>query len=385
MPGLRLTMTLHVQRARNGFRTTHRDMESKKQDMRSLTVISCSEVEDPNWRWFEKSLAEIGVRLVLMRAIPRNFLERGVKVVNLPRPRTALKAVWAAKRNKAQVIVTHGPGLAAWSGAFARILKTDVKIVGHYFNFPELPGFGFAKRRALAWMLSRVDRIVVLSAFERDVYSEAFSLPRDRFDVQLWGISPPTVHSPDKALEPGDYVCAIGGQLRDYVTLVEAARQLPHVRFVLVVRPDNVAGLELPTNVTVYLNFPFNKTMNIMKYSRFMVLPLSDAKTACGHVTLVAAMHLGLAFIVTDSAGIRDYVADGSNGVTVPPRSSARLAATVEGLWNDRDLCKSLGENGQRFAQARCSEEQVFLHLRALLNDFAREASGADAQARSAV
>ena len=168
------------------------------------------------------------------------------------RPRASLEAVRAAKATKAQAIVTSGPLRAAWCGLFARVLKVDTPIVGHYFNFHELPGS--AKRWCLTRMLSRVDRIVTLSTFERHLYSQLFHLPQDRFDVVLWGVKPPEVESPENSLEPGEYVCAIGSQARDYATLVNASSLLPQIRFVLVVRPYNLPGLDLPSNVKVHVN-----------------------------------------------------------------------------------------------------------------------------------
>jgi glycosyltransferase involved in cell wall biosynthesis len=107
--------------------------------------------------------------------------------------------------------------------------------------------------------------------------------------------------------------------------------------------------------------------MNVLFYSRFMVLPLADASVPCGHVTLVAAMHLGKAFIVTDSLGVRDYIRNGENALTVPATSVGDLVATIEGLWDNRLLCTQLGENGQRFAERECSEERITEHFRGWL------------------
>ncbi len=320
-------------------------------------------------------MADTGARFEIKRAIPRNSLERRLyafvryrkwlRIPNLPRPRACLEAVWSAKTRKAQVIVTSGPLLAAWCGLFARLLRVDVPIVGHYFNLDTFPGF--AKCWCLSWMLSRVDRFVILSNFERDVYSKLFHLPKDRFEVVLWGMTPPVVDSPEVPLEQNEYLCAIGGNGRDYATLIEAARLLPQIRFVLVVRPDSLQGLELPPNIKVYVQLDLGKTLNILLHSRFMTLPLLDSQTPYGHITMVNAMYLGKAFIVTDSAGVSDYLEGGRNALSVPPRSAKDLASAIERLWNDPILCQRLGENGSQFARSRCTEQQMVLHFRRLL------------------
>ncbi len=35
----------------------------------------------------------------------------------------------------------------------------------------------------------------------------------------------------------------------------------------------------------------------------------------CGHVTLVSAMHLGKAFVISNSSGVKDYVQHGENAI----------------------------------------------------------------------
>jgi glycosyltransferase involved in cell wall biosynthesis len=240
-----------------------------------------------------------------------------------------------------------------------------IPILAHGFNFTALPNS--LKRLLFARALRRVDRFVVFSTVERALYAHAFGLPLDRFDLVLWSVNPPKVDNPEAPFQAGDYVSAIGGNARDYRTLLSAACQLPHIQFVLVVRPESLRGLEIPRNVLTYVNLPNGLTMNVLFYSRFMVLPLADASVPCGHVTLVAAMHLGKAFIVTDSLGVRDYIRNGENALTVPATSVGDLVATIEGLWDNRLLCTQLGENGQRFAERECSEERITEHFRGWL------------------
>jgi glycosyltransferase involved in cell wall biosynthesis len=328
-------------------------------------MICCADFADPAWRWIEGPLSDTGIRFEFVRAVPRNIIERRVSSLNLARLRASFEAVRLAREKKAHAIVTHGPALAAWCALFARFFRLKIPIVAHSFNFTELPNA--VKRSALGWMLSNVDRFVVFSRLERSLYAKAFDLPRDHFDVIHWGVSPPDVSSPEAPMEPGDYVCAIGGNARDYGTLLEAARLTPHIRYVCVVRPNNLRGLDVPSNVKVHTNLPSGQAMNILVYSRFMVLPLLHSKVPCGHVTIVAAMHLGKALILTDSEGVRDYVQDGHNAITISPRSATALAEATERLWESPLLCKRIGENGLRFARRECTEGQVVQHFRGWL------------------
>jgi glycosyltransferase involved in cell wall biosynthesis len=252
-----------------------------------------------------------------------------------------------------------------WCSLFARMRGLKIPILAHSFNFTELPPP--LKRPMFAWTLQRIDRFLVFSNVERELYSKAFGLPVDRFDFVHWGVRRPEVENPDKPFVPGDYVCAIGGNARDYRTLIEAARRVPEVPFVLVVRPANLQGLDIPANVKVYTNLPFGRTMNVLAYSRFMLLPLVTSEVPCGHVTLVASMYLGKAYVITDSAGVRDYVHNGENALTVTVNSVDDLMAATRRLWADPALCRRLGENGLRFARSECTEERIEEHFRGWL------------------
>jgi glycosyltransferase involved in cell wall biosynthesis len=132
---------------------------------------------------------------------------------------------------------------------------------------------------------------------------------------------------------------------------------------VLVVRPENLAGLELPQNVSFHTNTSFGKAMNVLLHSRFMVLPLTVGDVPCGHVTLVAAMHLGKAIVATNSAGIADYVRDRENALIVDPASAQALAEAMHILWQDADLCDRLGENGRSFARSECTDARIADHF----------------------
>ena len=306
----------------------------------------------------------MNVKFQLACCVPRNALEKKGPV-NLARIRGSFEAVQLVQRTRARALVAHLPRPAAWCAVMARLFGLKVPILAHVFNFPMLPRRVWRPLYTLAF--SSIDRFVVHSTMEREVYSKIFGIPADKFDVVLWGVRPPEVTTPEAPLEAGNYVAAIGRFCRDYRTLVEAARRMPDVRFVLVMSSNNLHGLDLPPNVTVHTNLPFGSAMNVLLHSRFMVLPLSGSMVPAGHHTMVVAMHLGKAFVVTDSAGVRDYARDGENALTVRIGSVESIVAATRRLWNDPALCFELGDNGRRFAARECSEERIVEHFRAWL------------------
>jgi glycosyltransferase involved in cell wall biosynthesis len=333
--------------------------------MARIKVVCCSEVTDPNWRWIAPHFADADVKFEFARCLPRGIGKIN-KIVNLARLLGCLKAVMMAGQSNPSVLVTHGPTLAAWCALFARLLRIKVSILAHSFNFVSLPGP--IKSVVFRYAFSKVDRFVVFSQIEKETYSKVFDVPIERFDFVRWGVQVPNVDLSDRPIESGRYAAAIGGNARDYRTLIEAARDMPDLRFALVIRPEGLKGLDVPPNVSVHVNISFGKAMNILRHSRFMVLTLIRGDVPCGHVTLVAAMHLGRALVVTNSRGVRDYVFDGENAILVESESTKALIAGMRRLWEDGELCQRLGENGRIFAANECTEARIATHFRSFLS-----------------
>jgi len=283
---------------------------------------------------------------------PRVFWERVIRRPNLAMLRACLQAAIRAARGDIRLLITHDrAGLHC--ALLCRLLRIRVDHYVHSFNFPELP-VGL-RLLIMRFGLQQINLFSVHSTMERTLYSRYFGIPEDRFRIRLWGIDVPKV-SPGYPLQEGRYVSSIGGNGRDYRTLLEACRILPHIAFVLVLRPENLAGLDVPPNVRVIVNAPFEEAMNILQHSAFTVLPLPTSTTACGHVTLVCAMHLGKTVVATASSGIADYVFHGRNGLTCDPSSPQSLADAIDRLWANPAEAVLLSENNRRFGAEHCSE-----------------------------
>ncbi len=263
------------------------------------------------------------------------------------------------------LLVSHGPRISLYVELANRRRPQRTPHLAYVFNYTELPQ---GKKGALhARGLATVDRFVVFSNVERTLYSSYFDLPIERIDMIHWAVRPPQLLEGEPPLVPGDYVCAVGGQGRDYGVLVEAMRTLPNVRLVIVASRAAMAGLGIPDNVEVRLDTPVAEATNIIAHCRFMALPLRDAEVPCGHVTMVPAMHLGKAIVATRSSGIADYVQEGVNGLFAEPHDPCSLARAIGALADDPAQCERLGENGRRFAREHCMEENAVAYFKRFL------------------
>ena len=204
-----------------------------------------------------------------------------------------------------------------------------------------------------------VNRFVCFSRMERSLYAAHFDLDIDRIDMIHWAARRPPTDPRAEAIVAGAYICAIGSQGRDYATLIAAMKLLPQIRLIVVTTPESVAGLSLPENVEIRCNIPLHQAMNVLQHSRFSVIPLRGSEVPCGHVTIVSAMHLEKATIVTDSSGVADYVEDGVNGLTVPVGDARAMASAIDRLWNEPAHCSLLGQAAVAFARTSCSEQSA--------------------------
>jgi glycosyltransferase involved in cell wall biosynthesis len=74
---------------------------------------------------------------------------------------------------------------------------------------------------------------------------------------------------------------------------------------------------------------------------------------------LIEAAACGLPLVTTDVPGCREVVADGVDGLLVPPRSAGALAQAIARLQDDPALARRLGEAARRKALEHFDESIV--------------------------
>jgi glycosyltransferase involved in cell wall biosynthesis len=338
-----------------------------------VRVGCCADFGGPGWQWIAGDLGPPLVDWTFFSTQARGIWEEIIRRPALRRYRACRELAAGARTGRFDLIVTHSPLVSCWTEVFCAH-RRRCPHAAFAFNFTELPrGPRLAlMRRAF----QTLDRLIVFSNFEKRLYSDYFGIPATRFEMIPWRIRDPrertaAIEQPrgTSGLDTGQAtaaVCAVGSQGRDYATLLEAMRRLPHIPLILVASSKNLKGLHAPTNVDVRQNISLTEAEDVIRRSRFVVVPLLNSKTACGHVTIVFAMFEKRAVLVSDSAGIADYVFPGRNGVLVKPGDPAALAQAIEDLWNRPDEAWRLGEAGREFALSQCLESQTVAYVRRL-------------------
>lgn len=147
------------------------------------------------------------------------------------------------------------------------------------------------------------------------------------------------------AVEKKDYVLYFGrySQEKGIATLVQAARELPHIPFVF-------AGSgpleELLTGVPNIRNVGFQSGEALNKLVReasFSVLP-SEWNENCPFSILESQMQ-GTPVLGANIAGIPELVEDGVTGKLFESRNLSDLKAKIEALWADKQTLHTYAEN----------------------------------------
>ncbi|WP_277968904.1 hypothetical protein [Sphingomonas echinoides] len=303
--------------------------------MKPLVVVNVSELNSVDDPFIDLSALED--RTVLWRrfsGLPRNMLEHKIQRPRISRYRAAFEAVYAARGSAA--IISHMPRMT--NAVAAHGGKKLPPHLAFAFNFTDLPAQ--AERSKMAERFARVDQFCVYTQFEADMYASAFGIDRARFQPVTWTQDRPVLAA-DAVLPERPYVVAIGGEGRDFRTLVATARALPEVAFLVIARP-HPALVDVPSNMTVRYNVPLSECWALAAGAEMLLVPLLGPETCCGHITIVSARLLGLPIITSVSRGTAEYTEDFAGTVLVPAGDTERLQEAILAIHEDPDAAHAL-------------------------------------------
>lgn len=163
-------------------------------------------------------------------------------------------------------------------------------------------------------------------------------------------------------------VVAVGRELRDYATLVEATRGLDIPVHIVAsspwsVRQNQFGKADPEQNVTVTSGHSYIELREIYAGARFVALPLFDVDSPAGITALVESMSMGKATIVSASRGIVDFVDHMETGILVKPGDPEELRKAILYLQNDPAEAARIGNNARKVAESEvnidCYTERV--------------------------
>lgn len=314
-------------------------------------IINVAELAEKDWDFVENYYQTKNTNWYYYSANPVNQFERLIKRPKVGRYRACFQASRQLTHNS-NIIISHLPRMTHWQSIFMRAMGKHNPHMAFAFNFTHLPSTFM--RKAMIKSLSRVDKFVVFSNFEKTLYSNHFEIPINKISMLHWAMERPIT---DELCTPSsnEYYCAVGGEGRDYKTLISAFKKLTKLNLIIVTRLGSLEGITIPDNVNVFYNAPATKFWRIVSNSKAVIVPLLNENIACGHITLVGAMQFGRPIITSFSNGTTDYIENNTNGLVVPPRSSTSLTTAIETLESDPTLRKQLGNASLKFSKENCN------------------------------
>lgn len=238
---------------------------------------------------------------------------------------------------------------------FAALLKlTRTRI-------PHIGIFSWISKPKKAFLLKQVhhyfDRIILMSSRQRDFAVKKLHIPEKKVLLLRWPVDQQFWRPMD--VQP-DMICAVGREMRDYYTLVQALKGLPihcHIAAGGITTNKKDAWIkqlgaieQIPSNITVGKK-TYLELRELYARSLFVVIPLFPTETDNGTTTILEAMAMGKAVICSKVEGQTDVIQEGINGVFVPPQDPAALRSAIEYLWRNPDIAKKLGDEGRKFVE----------------------------------
>lgn len=235
---------------------------------------------------------------------------------------------------------------------------------------------GYALRTAAARLLRRyydnVDHFICLSEFQKNILVSE-GLPADSVSVMANPFSV-AVTAPSKT-DSKNNVLFVGRVSREkgIATLFEAARLCSDIPFVVAgswqTMPE--ARVLAPDNVSLLGAVPSDKLSPLYENAQLFVLPSVWYE---GFPTvLLEAMSHGIAVVCSRIGGLPEIVEEGVNGLLYEPRNAGELAARIQTLWQNPDLCKKFGDAGRKKMENQYNAEKLMDKLMEIYGKVMRE------------
>lgn len=213
------------------------------------------------------------------------------------------------------------------------------------------------KQKILKFMVGKSDGVITISPSERDAMKNLF--PRLPIEFVPLGVDTEFFKS-DQSVKEENFILSPGRDPgRDVRLLAEATKGLGY-EVKITAREGNVKKLgDLPDHVKRY-DFSPLELREEYKKAKMVVIALNTKgglNDAMGCSTLVEAMAMGKAVVVTSTETMSAYISHGEDGLLVPEGNEAALREAIERLIKDDALLNRLGRSAREFALKNCSAD----------------------------
>ncbi len=244
----------------------------------------------------------------------------------------------------------------------------------------------------------QIDCMAVHSSLQQRIAARTLGLRREQ--VALVPYQTDACFWAPRDVPAKNQICSAGLEYRDYSTMIEAVAGLD-VEVVIAAashwsKHRGVSSAEdVPTNVRV-ASFDYAGLRQLYAESLFVVVPLQDVENQAGITTILEAMAMGKAMIVSHTRGQTDVVRDrrrrdratperntqpdwartlgasddtaqGHTGIYVAPGDAEELRRAIAFLLEHPEQARIMGANGRRLIEEAMGLDQFVARLAALI------------------
>lgn len=200
-------------------------------------------------------------------------------------------------------------------------------------------------------------------------------------------------------------IASAGLEQRDYATFLDAVKDLPLGAIMAGAShwsrtKNRLNRKKLPAN-TILDSYDYLGLRDLYSRARMVVVPVRDVDFQAGITTILEAMAMRKAVIVTHARGQRETVVgplwaagqttwpshgpspEGCTGIYVPPRDAEALRSAIVYLVERPEVAAVLGTNGRRRVEERLSIDRYVRSVASVIDPALAQASGARTDALS--
>jgi glycosyltransferase involved in cell wall biosynthesis len=249
----------------------------------------------------------------------------------------------------------------------ARRDTTPHLVIGHHLGSPR-------KAAAFRWAKAhrRMDRVLVHSANPIELHRR-LGFSRQQLRMIPYGVDT-DYWTPGLRVEEADLILSTGREHRDHQTLVEGVGGTARLFVTDSSAHSPGATRRSPQGWPEWVE---RRTLSYLElrehYARatVVVVPLLPTAYPFGITSLLEAMAMAKAVVVSDTEGMRGIVEHGRTGLVVPPGDSIALGRAVRQLLEDADARDELGQAARTAVLTRYRLDQFVDELRRQLDELA--------------
>ncbi len=288
------------------------------------------------------------------------------------KPFWLLKALFSIKNaEQYDIVISHHPYMAL-NTAVALALTFKSKKTKHFvFSFNHGNGFFFkgltlkiAKR-----VFKDTNGFVVYSKAERFLFNKKYDIDLNKLSFCHWAVNPPEIDNvpADYIVNARPYISCMGRNNRDFETFIEVMRKTPQLNAIIVCPKERITSDNIPENILIKNDIPIKEAMTVLANSAVSVVPIKDVSTGAGHMTIVAAMQLGIPQLLTKLETVDDYFLDQKHGFYIEVGDVESMSDNLNKIIGDEGLHETIRLEAESFSKKWLVEQSSVNFLKIYL------------------